>query len=63
MLVNPYPYSNRIAAIIFGPKNVVILVGSNEIVPGVKTAMFRIKNYAAPVITESILLLAFVRAL
>jgi len=42
-------YGNRIAAITFGPKNVVILVGRNKIVPDVKEAMFRIKNYAAPI--------------
>ncbi|MEJ2068357.1 MAG: lactate utilization protein [Deltaproteobacteria bacterium] len=48
-LVNLDMYGNRIAAITFGPKHVVILVGRNKIVPDVKEAMFRIKNYAAPV--------------
>jgi L-lactate utilization protein LutB len=48
-LVNLDMYGNRIAAITFGPKNVVILVGRNKIVPDVEEAMFRIKNYAAPI--------------
>ena len=48
-LVNLDMYGNRIAAITFGPKHVVILVGRNKIVPDVEEAMFRIKNYAAPV--------------
>ncbi len=48
-LVNLDMYGNRIAAITFGPKHVVILVGRNKIVPDVDEAMFRIKNYAAPV--------------
>ena len=48
-LVNLDMYGNRIAAITFGPKSVVILVGRNKIVPDVEEAMFRIKNYAAPI--------------
>ena len=48
-LVNLDMYGNRIAAITFGPKNVAILVGRNKIVPGVEEAMFRIKNYVAPI--------------
>ena len=48
-LVNLDMYGNRIAAITFGPKYVVILVGRNKIVPDVEEAMFRIKNYAAPI--------------
>jgi len=48
-LVNLDMYGNRTAAIQFGPKNVVVLAGRNKIVPDVTAAMFRIKNYAAPV--------------
>jgi len=48
-LINLDMYGNRIAAITFGPKNVVILAGRNKIVPDVDRAMSRIKNYAAPV--------------
>jgi len=48
-LVNLDMYGNRIGAIAFGPKNVIILVGRNKIVPDLDEAMFRVKNYAAPV--------------
>ena len=48
-LVNLDMYGNRTAGITFGPKNVLILVGRNKIVPDLEDAMFRIKNYAAPV--------------
>ncbi|MBU4311449.1 MAG: lactate utilization protein [Candidatus Omnitrophica bacterium] len=48
-LVNLDMYGNRVAAIAFGPKYVVILVGRNKIVTDLEDAMFRIKNYAAPV--------------
>jgi len=48
-LVNLDMYGNRVAAIAFGPKYVVILVGRNKIVTYLEDAMFRIKNYAAPV--------------
>ncbi|HUU81362.1 MAG TPA: lactate utilization protein [Acidobacteriota bacterium] len=47
-LVNLDMYGNRVAAITFGPKNVVVLVGRNKIVPDLDTAMFRVKNYVAP---------------
>ena len=50
-LVNLDMYGNRVAGISFGPKYVVILVGRNKIVPDLESAMFRIKNYAAPVNT------------
>ena len=39
---------NRVAAITFGPKNVIILVGRNKIVPDDEEASYRIKDYAAP---------------
>lgn len=48
-LVNLDMYGNRTGAIAFGPKHVIILVGRNKIVPDLDEAMFRIKNYAAPV--------------
>ena len=50
-LVNLDMIGNRIGALTFGPKSVVILVGRNKIVPDLDEAMFRIKNYAAPVNT------------
>lgn len=48
-LVNLDMIGNRVAAITFGPRCVVILVGRNKIVPDIEDAMFRVKNYAAPV--------------
>jgi L-lactate utilization protein LutB len=48
-LVNLDMIGNRVGAITFGPKHVVILVGRNKIVPDLEDAMFRIKNFAAPV--------------
>jgi len=50
-LVNLDMYGNRVAGITFGPRHVIILVGRNKIVPDLEEAMFRIKNYAAPVNT------------
>jgi L-lactate utilization protein LutB len=50
-LVNLDMIGNRVGALTFGPKNVIIFVGRNKIVPDLDEAMFRIKNYAAPVNT------------
>jgi LUD domain len=47
-LINLDMVGNRVAGIIFGPKNVIIVVGRNKIVNGVEEAMERVKNYAAP---------------
>jgi L-lactate utilization protein LutB len=47
-LVNLDMTGNRVAAITFGPKNVVLLVGRNKIVADVDDALVRIKNLAAP---------------
>jgi L-lactate utilization protein LutB len=47
-LVNLDMTGNRVAAITFGPRHVVILVGRNKIVPDLEAAMVRIKEYAAP---------------
>ncbi|HET56841.1 MAG TPA: lactate utilization protein [Deltaproteobacteria bacterium] len=48
VLVNLDMIGNRVAAITFGPRWVIILVGRNKIVPDVDEAMERIRNYAAP---------------
>ncbi len=50
-LINLDMFGNRVAAMTFGPKHVVILAGRNKIVADIEQAMFRIKNYAAPVNT------------
>ena len=47
-LVNLDMTGNRVAAICYGPKNVVIFVGRNKIVPDLEGAMDRIKDYVAP---------------
>ena len=48
-LVNLDMTGNRVAAVTFGPKYVIVLVGRNKIVADLDEAMFRIKNYVAPV--------------
>jgi hypothetical protein len=40
---------NRIAAMAFGPKKVILAVGMNKVVPDLESAMARVKHYAAPV--------------
>ncbi|GLI35707.1 lactate utilization protein [Desulforhabdus amnigena] len=47
-LVNLDMIGNRVGAITFGPRNVVILLGRNKIVPDLEDAMLRIKDYVAP---------------
>jgi L-lactate utilization protein LutB len=47
-LVNLDMIGNRVAALTFGPKIVVVIVGRNKIVAGLEDAMHRIKDYAAP---------------
>ncbi len=47
-LVNLDMIGNRVGALTFGPKYVLILTGRNKIVPDIDTAMKRIKNYVAP---------------
>ena len=47
-LVNLDMVGNRVAGLTFGPKNVIVVVGRNKIVKGDEEAMYRIKNYAAP---------------
>ena len=47
-LVNLDMIGNRICALTFGPKWVIILVGRNKLVANLDEAMYRIKNYVAP---------------
>ncbi len=47
-LVNLDMIGNRVGAITFGPKDVIILVGRNKIVAEVDDALMRIKQLAAP---------------
>jgi L-lactate utilization protein LutB len=48
-LVNLDMIGNRVGAITYGPRNVVILVGRNKLVPDLERAMERIKEFVAPV--------------
>ena len=48
ILINLDMWGNRVGAISFGPKFVVVLVGRNKIVSDLESGMFRVKNYAAP---------------
>lgn len=47
-LVNLDMIGNRVGALTFGPKNVLVLTGRNKIVPDIEFAMERIKNFVAP---------------
>ena len=48
-LVNIDGLGNRVAALIFGPKKVIVVAGINKIVPDVEAALDRIKNYVTPI--------------
>ena len=48
-LVNLDGSGNRIAAMTFGPKKVILVVGMNKVAPDLESAMTRVKHYAAPV--------------
>ncbi len=47
-LVNADATGNRVAAMAFGPKRVILVVGTNKIVRNVDEAMGRIRNTIAP---------------
>lgn len=47
-LVNVDGSGNRVAAMIFGPRKVIVIAGINKIVKDVDAALQRIKLYAAP---------------
>jgi hypothetical protein len=47
-LVNMDGIGNRVAAMIFGPDKVILLVGMNKVVKTVEEAVARIKNHVAP---------------
>jgi L-lactate utilization protein LutB len=48
LLVNIDGNGNRVAAICFGPKQVIVVVGINKLVPTVEHAVDRIRNFATP---------------
>mgnify|MGYP001035874420 FL=1 len=47
-IINVDGNGNRVAAMIFGPKKVILVVGRNKLVDGVDEGIKRIKAYAAP---------------
>ena len=47
-LVNVDGRSNRVAAVLYGPKNVIIVAGVNKIVKTVEEGLERVKRVAAP---------------
>ena len=47
-IVNVDHSGNRVAAITFGPENVIIVVGKNKIVNTLEEAIHRVKNIACP---------------
>ena len=48
-LVNLDGMGNRVAAMIFGPRKVILVVGMNKVVHSLESAMDRVKHYAGPV--------------
>ena len=53
-LVNLDMVGNRVAAIMWGPKNVILIIGRNKLCKDIHGAMHRIKSYAAPVNTMNL---------
>jgi len=47
-LVNIDGFGNRVACLIAGPKNVIVIAGMNKIATDVKSAIDRVRNFAAP---------------
>lgn len=52
VMVNIDGNANRVSAIAYGPKNVVMIVGMNKAVKSVDDAMSRARNEAAPINAE-----------
>ncbi|MDO5292543.1 MAG: lactate utilization protein [bacterium] len=47
-LVNIDGNGNRVACLITGPRNVIVIAGINKLVPDVKSGIERVHNFAAP---------------
>jgi L-lactate utilization protein LutB len=47
-LVNIDGYGNRVASLIFGPRNVIVIAGLNKVAPNLESAVLRAKTCAAP---------------
>lgn len=49
VLINIDSVGNRVAAITFGPKNVIAVIGMNKVCKTVEDAIVRARTYAAPI--------------
>lgn len=49
ILINIDGTGNRVAAMCFGPKNVIIICGTNKVAQNVDAAVSRVRSYVAPV--------------
>ena len=48
-MVNIDGMGNRVAAIVYGPKNVLVIAGMNKVVDGLEAAVSRARTVAAPI--------------
>ena len=48
-IVNLDGLGNRVAAMCFGPKKVILVIGMNKVVPDLDSAIARVKHLAAPI--------------
>lgn len=48
LLYNVDGTSNRVAAMLYGPRRVIVIAGQNKIVPDLASAVLRVKTTAAP---------------
>ncbi|HSN24288.1 MAG TPA: lactate utilization protein, partial [Methylomicrobium sp.] len=48
-IVNLDGLGNRVAAMSFGPKKVILVIGMNKVAPDLDTAIARVKHLAAPI--------------
>lgn len=51
-LVNIDGRGNRVAALIYGPKQVIVMVGMNKVASTLENAINRVQNFAAPTNTQ-----------
>ena len=51
-LVNIDGNGNRVAALIYGPKQVIIMAGMNKVATNVEEAINRVQNFASPANTQ-----------
>lgn len=55
-MVNIDGTGNRVAAIVYGPKSVIVIAGMNKVTPTVEDAVQRARNVAAPLNQQRFLL-------